>query len=851
MSHAGQVAENGGSILVTVSLSQAAPTAGVSVSFATATGSASSSDFTSVSGGLSFASGELTKTFAVSITDDSEFDANESFSVSLSAATEGWTISNPTTSVTIVDDEIPSVVEFAGPETVQTVQEGETLQFTVTLSRVITSAVTVSYSIVGTTGFAANPANDVSSAGGTINFVPGGVLSQTFSLTVVDDLSDEYLEAFRVQLTGVSTTGPANSVVIGTSSSRQVNITDDDDPPTLTITDVSVTEGSSAQPSYAIFVVTPSVPSGKQIFASYGTLVGSAASGVDFTGTSGSIAFSPDSTTGQISVEIKPDYKDEIDETFTLRLDGLINASLLGGASSTTATATIVDNDNIVSPGNQTHKEGTTVSLQINGNSPQYDKNNGQFSATGLPAGLIIAPDTGLISGKVAYTAADLLKSGGKGVYDVEVTLYATGGELLSSTQFVWTITNAYIDSFTVTELHGSSVTSNSQNSSGMGNDEIYVSPGNIVRLSVSSLATLPSEINDVVFSVGATQLGNLSSTLTFAPSSAFSTHVYAGIDLNLNGQLDPGEQTHTINVFVVDFTASKFSAQRVSVPAELTHYEIMENEHFEVGGNFDFEITDSLKAGDPSLIRYELLDQDGVNQVLKEGAGLSFTYTFKTGVDEGDVFVRVYADANDNEVFDAGELYRDSNLFWVMQKKKYEFNLWFSSAIPGGSPTAAVAADLAYGTNILLTKDSADDARAIVELKLTNSSFMFPAGGTVGGNPTPDPIAINEDVQALFKAAPGNTIIVVSDDTRTNAVRGQAEGITSWQWWLDEIVYNNSSHCAETLAHEVGHLVGAEHGEAPDANHIIRAGNATPPRACNTANLVTAAVAKKYDEGK
>jgi hypothetical protein len=82
----------------------------------------------------------------------------------------------------------------------------------------------------------------------------------------------------------------------------------------------------------------------------------------------------------------------------------------------------------VTNPGNQTGVIGTPVSLQIQAT----DSTPGQtlaFTATGLPAGLVISPSTGLISGTpttrgsttVTVTATD--------------TTHASG-----STTFTWTI---------------------------------------------------------------------------------------------------------------------------------------------------------------------------------------------------------------------------------------------------------------------------------------------------------------------------------------------------------------------------------------------------------------------------
>jgi uncharacterized repeat protein (TIGR01451 family) len=99
-----------------------------------------------------------------------------------------------------------------------------------------------------------------------------------------------------------------------------------------------------------------------------------------------------------------------------------------GGVNSTVANVPPV----VTNPGDQTHAEGQTVSLQIIASDSNGDTLT--YSASGLPAGLGINPASGLITGTVDYAAA----SGSP--YTVIVT--ATDGSLSHSQTFVWTITS-------------------------------------------------------------------------------------------------------------------------------------------------------------------------------------------------------------------------------------------------------------------------------------------------------------------------------------------------------------------------------------------------------------------------
>ncbi|HVS40443.1 MAG TPA: putative Ig domain-containing protein, partial [Gemmataceae bacterium] len=90
----------------------------------------------------------------------------------------------------------------------------------------------------------------------------------------------------------------------------------------------------------------------------------------------------------------------------------------------------------LTNPGAQTTAEGNSVSLQIQASSP--DGANLTYYASGLPAGLGIDPDTGLISGTIAYGAA----ASGGGQYATAVTVQDDAGNVVSG-QFSWTVTPA------------------------------------------------------------------------------------------------------------------------------------------------------------------------------------------------------------------------------------------------------------------------------------------------------------------------------------------------------------------------------------------------------------------------
>lgn len=105
-------ATEGASMQFTVSLSQA-HTSSISVNYATAYGTAGSSDFTATSGTLTFSAGQTSKSISVSTIQDIQLEATETFTVNLSGATGGATISDSQGAGTIYDDdEDPTCGEY-------------------------------------------------------------------------------------------------------------------------------------------------------------------------------------------------------------------------------------------------------------------------------------------------------------------------------------------------------------------------------------------------------------------------------------------------------------------------------------------------------------------------------------------------------------------------------------------------------------------------------------------------------------------------------------------------------------------------------------------------------------------
>jgi hypothetical protein len=298
----------------------------VTVNYATANstataGTTGSADYIAASGTLTFNPGTTTQTIAVSLRGDTTIESNETFTVNLSAATNA-TVPDGQAIGTIVNDDLP-VLSINNV----TVTEGNTgsvtAQFTVTLTPSSSQTVTVNYATANGTGTAGS---DYTTASGTLSF-SAGATSRTISVAVLGDALDEDNETFVVNLSG------AVNATIGAGQGTGT-ITDNDTTPQLNVGNISATEGNSGTKVFS-FPVTLTAPSGRTVTVNYSTANLTATAGTtgsaDYIATSGTLTFSPGTTTQSIAVSIRGDTTDESNEIFLVNLSAASNASIDDG----------------------------------------------------------------------------------------------------------------------------------------------------------------------------------------------------------------------------------------------------------------------------------------------------------------------------------------------------------------------------------------------------------------------------------------------------------------------------------------------------------------------------------------
>ena len=299
----------------------AASGAAVTVAYETLDGTAVAGvDYTSTSGTLRFAAGETRTTLAVPTLEDATAEETEGFTVQLSEPS-GAMVADGTATGTITDDDDPPGLSI---DDALAVREGETAEFVVRLSAASGAAVTVAYETLDGTAVAGV---DYTSTSGTLRFAAGETRT-TLAVPTLEDATAEETEGFTVQLSEPSGAMVADGTATGT-------ITDDDDPPGLSIDDApAVREGETAE-----FVVRLSAASGAAVTVAYETLDGTAVAGVDYTSTSGTLRFAAGETRTTLAVPTLEDATAEETEGFTVQLSEPSGATVADG----TATGTITD----------------------------------------------------------------------------------------------------------------------------------------------------------------------------------------------------------------------------------------------------------------------------------------------------------------------------------------------------------------------------------------------------------------------------------------------------------------------------------------------------------------------------
>jgi uncharacterized repeat protein (TIGR01451 family)/CSLREA domain-containing protein len=409
---------------VTLSPASAFP---VTVSYVTVDGTASAgSDYQPVSGTVTFAPGQTTKTISVLVNGDVTTEPDETFLVNLfnpsnagiSAAQATGTIKN--------DDPLPSII-INDPSIVEGNSGTKNMTFVITLSNPSSTTLFVPFSLANGT---ATVGSDYLSNSGVFT-VPPGAVTASVGVGIVGDTNVEPDETFFMNLGATAGATISKSQGVGT-------IINDDGlaSPGIAISDVSLAEGNSGTTNF-IFTVSLTASSASTITVNYATANGTATAGSDYVAAAGMLTFTPGQTSQNLTILVNGDTVFEPNETFFVNLTNPTNAGIIKSQG----LGTIVNDDviatadlSIVKTGAASAAANTNVTYTITAT------NNGPNGATNvkvtdvLPAGTTFVsaqPSQGSCIGTTTVTCTlGALNNGSSGTVSLTIKMPASSGPI-------------------------------------------------------------------------------------------------------------------------------------------------------------------------------------------------------------------------------------------------------------------------------------------------------------------------------------------------------------------------------------------------------------------------------------
>ena len=287
-----------------------------SIHYAVTAGTATAgSDYVVASGSLLFENKQTSKTFNVTLLDDTLIEGNETMSITLSSPTNGAGLTGPSTAtITILDNEtsasstsalgtfssssVPAMGAFRFVAPMYSMYEkGGSVTVTVERFGGSQGAVAVNYA---TSNGSATASLDYTPASGTLNFAAGET-TKTFTVNAIDNSSVNGSKLLNLALTT-----PTGGSVLGDVKTATITIVDDESQSfgsgslrfSKTNYDVQQSVG------FAVVTVLRSGGSSGTATLSYTTSPGSGSAGTDYVHTSGTLTFASGEAAKTFSVPL-------------------------------------------------------------------------------------------------------------------------------------------------------------------------------------------------------------------------------------------------------------------------------------------------------------------------------------------------------------------------------------------------------------------------------------------------------------------------------------------------------------------------------------------------------------------
>ena len=323
---------------------------------------ATSADYSGVPASLTFASGDVEKSFTFTATQDDLDDDDESVELSFGALPTGVTAgTNSQGTVNITDDDHPAVTASFQQST-YSVAEGDSVDVNVQLNANPERSVTIP---ITTANQAGATAADYSGVPASVTFASGETV-KTITFSAAQDTANDDAESVKLSF-GTFPTG----VSAGTTNETTVTITDNSDPVVTVKFDAAtytVAEGGTATVKVQL-----SVDPEREVIISLTTTDQGGATSGDYSGVPANVTFQSGDTEKSFTFTADQDTIDDDDESVKLGF-GTFPASVSAGTPEE-ATVNITDDDDptvtasfelatySVSEGNN-----VTVKVQLNAN---------------------------------------------------------------------------------------------------------------------------------------------------------------------------------------------------------------------------------------------------------------------------------------------------------------------------------------------------------------------------------------------------------------------------------------------------------------------------------------------------
>ena len=292
----------------------------VSASYATVADTATEgNDFSAASGLLSFAPGEVVKLVTVPITEDTEHELDEYFTLQLSNPGNAALADGSGLATIAANDAPPTGAPYVTARALVTDESAALQYIVIELSAPSTNEVRINFDVQNGTANYHSSVPDFQRVNGTLVFAPG-VTAMTVAMPVIGDSTAEGTELAWIELdTPVNASVPQRlTPILFVDNDATAGV------PAISVSDPVVDEGAGR----ATFMVWLNKPSIATVTVGYATADETTSAAVDYRPAAGTLSFAPGEVVKTVTVDLINDTDSEPDEFFTLVLSNPGNATL-------------------------------------------------------------------------------------------------------------------------------------------------------------------------------------------------------------------------------------------------------------------------------------------------------------------------------------------------------------------------------------------------------------------------------------------------------------------------------------------------------------------------------------------